>query len=289
MISAILQSMRPKQWTKNLFVFAGLLFSLDRAHPAEHYARVVAAFVLFCMLSGSVYLLNDVCDVERDRMHPRKRYRPIASGRLSTRTASLAAVFLAAAALAGAFALGLGFGATALGYAVLLVAYSFLLKGVVLLDVMTIATGFVLRAVAGAAVIHVAISPWLLTCTILIALFLGLAKRRQEMVGLQDQASNHRSSLEHYTVPFLDQLIGITASATIIAYTLYTFFSATGSKHPYMMATIPFVIYGIFRYLLLIHKNEGADSPEILLLKDKPLLLDVFLWALACGTIILRG
>ena len=286
MIISVLQSMRPRQWTKNFFVFAGLLFTLDRYHPVTDYARVVLAFALFCILSGSIYLLNDIRDAEQDRKHPVKCQRPIASGKLPQPAAWIAAQLLLLVGLAGSFSLDLGFAVTAALYASLLTAYSLFLRDVVILDVMTIAAGFVLRAAAGAAVIHVTISPWLLMCTVLLALFLALAKRRQELLRLEEHASGHRSSLEHYSVPFLDQLINITAASSIIAYALYTFFSQTGSQHPYMMATLPFVIYGIFRYLFLIHKNAATDSPELLLLADKPLLIDIVLWAVACALIV---
>ncbi len=286
MISAILQSMRPKQWTKNLFVFAGLLFTLDKPHTSADILAVVAAFVLFCVFSGSVYLMNDACDIELDKIHPLKRNRPIASGRLSVRAASVAFVFLMVIGLTCAFRLSTVFGIIGAAYLALQIAYSFGLKNIVLLDVMIVATGFVLRAVAGAEVLHVIISQWLLICTILFALFLGLAKRRAEIIRLEENASNHRSSLEQYTVPFLDQLISITTATALMSYALYTFFSDTGKAHPLMMATLPFVIYGIFRYLFLIHDDAGADSPETLLLSDKPLLLDIVLWAVACALIV---
>jgi 4-hydroxybenzoate polyprenyltransferase len=286
---AVLQTMRPRQWSKNLFVGLGLLFTLDRPHPPADFARIAVAFVLFCILSGSVYFINDIRDAERDRRHPAKSRRPIASGRLSESAAWVVAFVLLVVGIGGSFALDPVFGEISLAYLLLLTAYSFVLKEIVILDVMTIAAGFVLRAVAGTAAIRVTISPWLLICTVLLALFLGLSKRRGELVGLREEASNHRSSLEHYTVPFLDQLINITSAATIIAYALYTFFSDTGSRHPYMMATLPFVIYGIFRYLLLVQKNAGNESPELILLSDKPLLIDIALWALTAGLIVSLG
>ena len=289
MISAIIQSMRPGQWPKNFFVLAGLLFTLDRPHPPLDYIRTALAFIAFCVLSGSIYLVNDILDADQDKKHPVKSQRPIASGKLSPISAWTAAGILMAIGLSGSFALEAGFGEVALIYAGLLFAYSLYLKHLVILDVMTIAAGFVLRAVGGAAVIHVSISPWLLMCTALLALFLGLAKRRGELVRLEGDAANHRVSLEHYSVPFLDQLINITASSAIIAYALYTFFSKTGELHRYLMATLPFVLYGIFRYLMLIQKGEGIESPELLLLADKPLLVDIGLWALACAIIIATG
>ena len=286
LLGAIVKSMRPRQWTKNFFVFAGLLFTLDQRHSPIDFARVTAAFALFCVLSGSVYLLNDILDAERDRKHPTKSKRPNASGGLAVGSAWAAAFVLLAGALLGSFSLSIGFGTAAAAYVVLQIAYSFALKHVVILDVMIIATGFVLRAIAGAVVIRVVISPWLLMCTILLALFLALAKRRAELVRLEENAGSHRVSLERYSVPFLDQLMAITTASTVISYSLYTFFSDTGKAHPYMMATLPFVIYGIFRYLLLIHENAGADSPEMLVIADKPLLLDILLWAIACALIV---
>jgi 4-hydroxybenzoate polyprenyltransferase len=218
-----------------------------------------------------------------------KSKRPIAAGKLSIGASWAAAFVLLVGGTAASFMLGRGFGIAAAAYLVLQVAYSFYLKHVVILDVMTIATGFVLRAVAGAEVISIEISPWLLMCTILLALFLGLAKRRAELVRLEGNAGSHRVSLERYSVPFLDQLIGITTASTVISYALYTFFSKTGEAHPYMMATLPFVIYGVFRYLLLIQENAGVESPEMLLVGDKPLLLDILLWAIACALIVKLG
>ena len=289
MIGAIIKSMRPRQWTKNFFVFAGLLFTLDQKHPPSDFARVGLAFALFCVLSGGVYVLNDILDAERDRKHPVKSKRPIASGKLSTGASWAAAFVLLVGGIAASFALDRGFGIAAAAYLVLQIAYSFYLKHVVILDVMTIATGFVLRAVAGAEVISIEISPWLLMCTILLAIFLGLAKRRAELVRLEENAGSHRVSLERYSVPFLDQLIGITTASTVISYALYTFFSETGKAHPYMMATLPFVIYGVFRYLLLIQENASVESPEMLVVGDKPLLLDILLWAIACALIVKLG
>ena len=282
-------SMRPRQWAKNFFVLAGLLFTLDRHHSPAVFARAAAAFGLFCLLSGSVYLLNDILDAERDRKHPTKSKRPIASGALPVGAAWASAIILLVGSLAVSFLLSFGFVLAAAAYVVLQIAYSFSLKHIVILDVMIVATGFVVRAIAGAEAISVVISPWLLMCTILLALFLALAKRRAELVRLEANAGDHRVSLERYSVPFLDQLMAIATSATMISYALYTFFSDTGKTHPYMMATLPFVIYGIFRYLLLIHENAGADSPEMLLVSDKPLLFDILFWALACALIVKLG
>ena len=285
----ILEAMRPRQWLKNLFVFAGLLFTLDAHHPASDYLRVGLAFALFCILSGSVYLLNDVLDAERDRKHEQKCRRPVASGRLSQRSAWNAFVVMMMIGLGGSFALGLEFGAIALLYIVIFMAYSARLKDVVILDVMLIASGFVLRAAAGAVAIDVQISRWLLMCTTVLALLLALAKRREELLVLEAEAGSHRPSLEHYTVPFVDQMINISASATIISYALYTFFSATGQTHKYLMGTVPFVIYGIFRYLFLIQRRLGVESPELLVVRDKPLLINILLWGITSALIVALG
>ncbi len=285
----ILEAMRPRQWVKNLFVFAGLLFTLDARHPASDFLRVGLAFGLFCLLSGSIYLLNDVLDAERDRKHEKKRRRPVASGRLGKPAAWAAFAALAALGIGGSFALGPDFGAVAAAYMAVFAAYSLRLKEVVILDVMLIAGGFVLRAAAGAVVIDVQISRWLLMCTTLLALLLALAKRREELLVLENEAGSHRPSLDHYSVPFVDQMIGITASGTIISYALYTFFSATGSAHPHLMGTLPFVIYGIFRYLFLIQQRLGVDSPELLVVRDRPLLLNILLWGITSALIVGLG
>ena len=286
MITSVIRSMRPRQWTKNFFVFAGLLFTLDSPHPAGDYIKVVLAFVVFCLLSGVVYIVNDVRDVQSDRKHPKKSKRPIASGALSAHAALVWAAALLVVAAAVSTSLNKAFILAGVAYLVLQIAYTFVLKEIVILDVMAIAFGFVIRAVAGTEAISVNISPWLFICTILLALFLALAKRRGELVRVEAGMPNSRASLDHYTVPFLDQLIGIASASTIIAYSLYTFFSKTGEIHPFMMATLPFVIYGIFRYLLLIHREADAESPEMLLLTDKPLLIDIGLWAIACALIV---
>lgn len=283
---AVIWSMRPRQWTKNLFVFAGLLFTLDGHHSIADFLKVSAAFVLFCIISGSIYLVNDLLDAGRDRLHPVKRLRPIASGKIPAEAAWRIAFLLLASGLTLSFVLSLSFGVAALLYAVLMVAYSIILKDVVILDVLVISAGFVLRAVAGAEAINVRISFWLLVCTTLIALFLGFGKRRAELTGLGAEASNHRPSLEHYTVSYLDQLMSITAACTIMSYALYTFLSETGARHPSMYFTLAFVVYGIFRYLLLARSNAGACAPELLLLRDRPLLVNFVLWMLSCAIII---
>ena len=291
MILGIVKSLRPKQWVKNAFVFAGLLFTLGDHHPNSDFAKATAAFALFCVLSGSTYIINDLLDLEQDRRHLYKRMRPIANGAVLLGAAWLVGIFLGAIGLALSFVLDRSFGAAALAYYALMLAYSLLFKEMLILDVLAISGGFVLRAAAGALVIHVAISPWLLLCTVLLTLFLALAKRRGELAILEDAAPNHRATLLQYTPGMLDQMIGVTVSACLMAYSLYTFapFSQTAERYPMMMATIPFVIFGLFRYIYLIHSRKITDSPESALFSDKPLLADVVLWAAAVAAIILAS
>lgn len=290
----LLISMRPKQWTKNVIIFLALLFSIDLYwKPAELSATAsllgttVIAFVLFCLLSSAEYLINDVVDRESDAQHPLKRHRPVPSGRLAPSLAIGVAALLAAISLGLSFRLQLGFGLIALTYLALMLAYTFVLKHLVIIDVFTIAAGFVLRAVAGGVVIGVPISPWLYICTLLGALFIGLGKRRNELVVLNNNAPNHRSVLTHYTPQLLEQMIAVVTSSTVIAYSLYTFSAAGLPQNHAMMLTIPFVLYGIFRYLYLIHSRNLGGSPEEALLTDLPLLVDIILWAVSATAILL--
>lgn len=287
MLLELLKSLRPKQWTKNLLVFAGMLFTLNAQHTLIDLLRVVAAFAVFCLLSGSVYLVNDVLDAEKDRKHPRKCWRPIAAGRLSPRSAVFFAAVFAVGSLVASYYLSKKFGACAAAYLVLSSAYSLSLKNMVIVDVLAIAAGFVLRAIAGALVISVSISEWLLVCTTLLALFLGLAKRRNEIIVMEADAASHRKILQEYTPELLDQMLMITASCNIMAYMLYTFLSKTGTGHRYMMATIPFVIYGLFRYLYLVHNRNLGGSPESVVLEDKPLLTAIIMWMAAVAWVFL--
>jgi len=286
-LGALVASLRPHQWTKNLVVFAALAFSKHLFDP-EPLLRASFAFLVFCGLSGTVYLLNDVADVERDRLHPRKRLRPIASGALSTRAASWAAVVLGAVCLAGSTALGPGFAGVAAGYLALNLLYSFQLKEVVILDVLAVSIGFVLRAAAGALAVRVDISDWLLVCTILLALFLALAKRRHEITSLSDAAAQHRRILAEYSPYLLDQMISVVTASVVTAYAFYTLAPETRDKFQTarLAWTIPFVIYGIFRYLYLVHQKEQGGSPSEILVGDRPLLLNVALWALAVVLIL---
>ncbi len=284
---ALFVSLRPSQWTKNLIIFGPLGLAQRLLDPAS-VAQAVEAFVIFCVLSGVVYLLNDVVDREGDRLHPIKKFRPIASGEVPVGAALALAAALAVLALTAAFWLRPLFGVMAAAYLGLLAIYSGPLKHVVIIDVLTIAVGFVLRAVAGAVAIDVAVSPWLYVLTILLALFLALSKRRHELVLLADQATDHRPSLEEYSPYLLDQMISVVTASTLVAYAIYTVSPETIEKlgTNKLGLTLPFPLYGIFRYLYLVHQKEGGGSPSDMLLNDRPLLACVALWVVAMTLII---
>jgi 4-hydroxybenzoate polyprenyltransferase len=286
-VSALIKTMRPKQWTKNLILFAGLIFAHHLFDPGL-LIRSVVAFLLFCFLSSAIYIVNDIKDVEQDRAHPLKSKRPIAANQLSIATATIAAALLAGVALICAFLLDRDFSYVALFYFILSSAYSFYLKHIVILDVLTVSIGFVLRAIAGVVVIHVEFSSWLLLCTILLALFLGLSKRRHELVLLGDNAQSHRKILEEYSPYLLDQMISVVTASTLMAYALYTMAPETIQKFgtKYMILTIPFVIYGIFRYLYLVHQKEMGGNPTSILITDKPILINVILWGVVSVLLI---
>ena len=271
--------MRPRQWTKNFLVFAGLIFGEKLTDPAS-VGLAAVAFGAFCLLSSAVYLINDVKDREADRLHPAKSGRPIASGALSVGTAVAAATALAVVALAAAAWIGLEFGAIAVAYLALMVWYSFAIKHVVILDVLSLAGGFVLRAAGGAVAVDVTISHWLLLLTLLLALFLALSKRRAELVTLSDSAESHRKSLGEYSPYLLDQMIGVVTASTLLAYAFYTISPDTvrnfGTDR--LLWTVPFPLYGIFRYLYLVHRREGGGNPSDTLLEDRPILACVALW-----------
>ena len=285
--ASLFVSLRPDQWTKNLIVFAALIFAVKLLDPAAT-AKAAAAFLIFCALSGAVYLINDVSDREQDRQHPIKKMRPIASGDLSPGTAIVVAVVLSATALAAAFMLRPAFGVAAAAYLALFVVYTRSLKHIVVLDVMTIALGFVLRAVAGGLVISVHISNWLLVCTMLGALFMGFAKRRHEITLLAEGAKGHRRILEEYDPYLLDQMIGVVAAATMVAYIIYCASPETRAYFgtEWMVLTTPFPIYGLFRYLYLVHRKSGGGNPSDLLISDRPLLACWLLWGLTAVAII---
>ena len=284
---SLLLSLRPAQWTKNLLVFAGLIFGRRLLDPAAVIDSGLA-FLVFCALSGVVYLVNDVRDIDADRQHPIKSTRPIAAGAISTASAMATALVLGAGALGLAWWLAPMFGVVATAYVVLLTVYSTGLKHLVILDVLTIAAGFVLRAAGGAVVIGVTISHWLLVLTLLLALFLALSKRRAELVTLAGSAHGHRRSLAEYTPALLDQLITIVAGATLLAYAFYTISPETVAKFgtDRLLYTLPFPLYGIFRYLYLIHRHEGGADPSETLLSDRPILVCVALWACVVAGVI---
>jgi 4-hydroxybenzoate polyprenyltransferase len=282
--ASLLVSLRPSQWTKNLLVFAGLIFGEKLLDPTA-VMQASLAFAVFCLLSGVVYLVNDVRDREADRLHPTKSRRPVASGDLAPGAATTAAVLLSSTALAVAFTLNVRFGFVSLAYVGLLVIYSATLKHIVILDVLTIAMGFVLRATGGAVAIGVPISHWLLLCTLLLALFLALSKRRAELVTLADGATTHRRILAEYSPYMLDQMIGVVTASTLLAYAFYTISPDTVARFgtDRLLITVPFPLYGIFRYLYLVHQRQGGGNPSEALLTDQPLLVCVALWA---GTVI---
>jgi len=289
---SLLVSLRPAQWTKNLIIFAGLLFGQRGGGPAfldpPAIGQALAAFFIFCGLSGVVYLINDVADRDADRLHPLKRHRPIASGAISPGLAIGAAVTLAVAALGSAWLLRPAFALVAVGYLGLLALYSGPLKHVVIIDVLTIAIGFVLRAAAGAVAIAVSIDHWLLILTILLALFLALSKRRHELVLLADGATSHRPILEEYSPYLLDQMIAVVTASTLVTYVISTVSAETVQKYhtENLGLTLVFPLYGIFRYLYLVHQKEGGGSPADMLLNDRPLLACVAIWAMAVTLII---
>ena len=282
--SAYLRLARPKQWTKNGFVLAGLVFS-GNASEVSSVVAALLAFVAFCLLSGTVYATNDVLDVEEDRKHPLKRFRPVASGEISARAAVVYAVLLAAAGLALGFSVNPGVGVVGLVYLGLQALYSPILKHMAILDVMGISAGFVIRALAGVVAVGSPISPWLIVCTGLLTLFLGFSKRRHELATLGEGASVHRKNLRDYSVPMLDEMMNIMISATIIAYSLYTFTVYERDAELFMMGSIPFVVYGVFRYMLLVHR-DGGGNPDTLLLQDRPLQVSLLLWLAVVGSAI---
>jgi 4-hydroxybenzoate polyprenyltransferase len=285
----LLVSLRPDQWTKNLFVFAGLVFGERLLEPGA-VARSCATFLVFCALSSAMYLINDIRDRTRDRLHPSKASRPIAAGRVSPAVAAALAGLLLTGGIVGSFLLGPGIGLLSLAFTVLLTLYTWVLKAVAILDVLVIAIGFVMRAAAGAVVLGVGISQWLLVCTLLLALFLGLTKRRQEVVTLGTDAAGHRPVLSHYTPALLDQLVTIVAAATLVSYAVYTTSPSTVAEFDtdLLTLTIPFPMYGVLRYLMLIHDDRSGPGPTDILLRDRPLVTCIVGWGVAVAGIIYR-
>ena len=293
-IRALIRSARPRQWTKSLAVFLPLFFSVNEAWTLDDPQtsllfgmKAIGAAVVFCLISGAIYLINDLADRERDRAHPTKRNRPIASGILSPRLAAATAVISILAGLASAFALDLQLGIVIAIYILVQAAYSARLKNVALLDVFSVASGFVLRVLAGAVVIGVPMSPWLYICAGLGSLFIALAKRRSELARAGDAAGDQRGILHTYTLGMLDQMIGIVATSAVVAYALYTFTAANLPDNHSMMLTLPFVVYGVFRYIYLVHTRDIAESPEEILISDTPTILAVILWLATGATILL--
>jgi 4-hydroxybenzoate polyprenyltransferase len=278
-LRALTTALRPLQWSKNLLVFSGILFAAEYDEPGK-WGAAIAAFVAYCAASSAGYLFNDVLDAEQDRLHPLKRGRAVASGLVRPKRALITAAFLALGALGVMAWPGWASLAYMGGFLALQAAYSLALKRVVLIDVIAIASLFVIRAAAGAEAVDVRISPWLIVCTALLALFLALAKRRGELVSTGVRG---REVLDGYSPALVDQLVSVVAACTIVAYSLYTFEAREGSA---MMATIPFVVFGLFRYLLLMHREELGEEPERVLLTDVPILATVALWALASGLIL---
>jgi 4-hydroxybenzoate polyprenyltransferase len=290
--SALVRSIRPTQWTKNGLLFAGALFAHDLTDP-RIVLRSVLGFVCFCMLSGAIYLANDLRDLDADRLHPTKRNRPIASGALPASWAWTALMIIIVAACALAWFLGPTFSITAVAFLLINSLYNFQLKRLVLLDVISISTGFVLRAIAGVELIrpiepNVEISPWLLVCTFFLALFLGFGKRRQEIVVHQERAGEQRAVLKQYTVELLDMLNTLCAGTTLVAYAIYTIWPGTVAKvgSEGLLYTVPFVAYGLFRYLWIVLLRVQGEDPSSVLIKDRPLLLNVVLWAAVVALVL---
>ena len=286
----LLRTMRPKQWTKNGFVLVGLIFD-GKLLDLPLALTAVATLICFCVVSSSVYILNDLIDIERDRGHPRKRLRPLASGLLDPVFAKAAMVILGAASIIGAGLIDTYVGLTLAAYLILNVGYCVYFKNLVIIDVMMIAVFFVLRVVAGAVAVEVsAFSPWLYICVSLLALFIGFGKRRHEIILLKDAASDHRTSLKQYNQPYLDQIIGVVTTSGLISYTFYSFEAETALAAPsQMMLTVPLIVFVVFRYLYLIHVEERGGAPDDLLFADRPLLAAVILWVLSVVTVIYLG
>jgi 4-hydroxybenzoate polyprenyltransferase len=286
LIFEILETLRPKQWTKNGFIFAALVFDI-KLLQLEPFIKTIFGFALLCLISGAVYFINDLVDIEKDRHHPVKKNRPIPSGRLPFNVAVITAIILPIVCLPLSFLLHPIFGIIITGYLLLQITYSFVLKNLVIVDVLTIAAGFVLRVAAGVPLVAAErFSPWLYVFTVLLALFLGLGKRRQELVLLEKQATRTRSILNEYNIPFLDAMMSIVTTGAIITYAFYTFSAPNLPDNHLMMLTIPFVIYLIFRYLYIIHVQGNGGAPDEVLLTDRPLQTAIVLFGLTAVTIL---
>lgn len=286
LINGLFKSLRPKQWTKNGFIFAALVFDL-KLFQIEPFIKTIIGFILLCFISGTVYLINDLVDIEKDRLHPTKKNRPIPSGQIPVTAALITAIILPAVCLPLSFWLDLKFGVVVSGYLLLQIAYSFILKNIVIVDVLTLAAGFVLRVAGGVALIEATrFSPWLYMFTVLLALFLGLGKRREELALLKGHATSTRAILNEYNLPFLDEMMAVVTAGTVMTYAFYTFSAPNLPDNHLMMLTIPFVIYGIFRYLYVIHVQGNGGAPDEILLTDKPLQLSIGLFGLTVVVIL---
>lgn len=278
LLSAIFKTIRLEQWTKNLFIFAGLIFSGNLIYPKAIF-KSITAFFIFCFLSGAVYIFNDIMDIEKDRSHPKKSKRPIANGQISILQALFLFIIIISIFIPLSFALKINFGLVSLGYLTLNILYSLKLKDMVIVDIFSVALGFVLRVIAGIVVIGVDITPWILITTLFLALFISLTKRRVEKINLDQKTDVYRKILEVYNIQLLDNLIILISAATIITYSLFSFISG---KNINLMWTIPFVIYGIFRYLYLIYVKNEVEELSILIIKDRLLFLNCILWVVCC-------
>lgn len=272
-----LAAMRPKQAIKNFFLFVGIIFSGNLLN-SQMLLKVTGSFIIFCLLSGAVYLINDIVDLEKDRNHPRKKNRPLAAGLISARGSAALAGVITTVSLASAFFLSPALGIISAAYFSLMVLYSFYLKSIIILDVFTIALGFVLRVMAGTEIIQVYLSPWAVMCTFFLALFLALGKRRNEKIVLGENANSHRISLETYSLALIDQMISVVTTSTVVSYFLYTFRSG---QHLSSMITVPFVLFGLFRYLYLVYSENSGGSPEEIVIHDRPLQIAGLLWIAA--------
>lgn len=286
-MKALIISLRPKQWIKNTFVLVPLIFSKSLLET-DRIVLSLIAFTIFCFISGAVYLINDIVDINKDKMHPEKSKRPLASGKLEVRTAVVTSIVLVVGGLLSAFLLNVWLGVIILSYFILNLLYSFYMKHIVILDVMFIASGFLFRVLGGAVAISVQLTSWLLISSALLALFLGFSKRRHELVILEEDGNTHRRVLMHYSPYYLDQMIAVVTASTVMTYILYTISDETvqrfGSNK--LLLTVPFVFYGIFRYLYLVHKKGVGGDPTIALVNDIPLIINVVLWAV-CASILI--
>ncbi|MBN1219561.1 MAG: decaprenyl-phosphate phosphoribosyltransferase [Anaerolineae bacterium] len=286
MITGIFKTLRPHQWTKNGFIFVALIFDV-KLFQIDALVKTIVGFILLCFISGTVYVINDLADIDKDRQHPTKKNRPLASGRVPVKVGIITAIILPAVCLPLGFWLDFYFGLILTGYLLLQIGYSFFLKNVVIVDILTVAAGFVLRVAGGVVLVDaVRFSPWLYVFTVLLALFVVLGKRRAELSELKGQATNTRAILSEYNLPFLDEMMDVVTAGILMTYAFYTFFAEGLPENHLMMLTIPFVIYGIFRYLYILHVQGNGGAPDEVVLTDRPLQICVALFWLAVVAIL---